>query len=229
MMSILTNKNIIIVIMGFIIASFILFEFEGCKNKKNQSDIHEVLSDSLHKTINKLGQEIATKKLLYATVSQLKSMRLDEKDSLLKIIKNTTNSSTISSTALVEKTIYDDKIKTIVEKGTKEIKGDTVYMYPIYRASWDSKWRKGNIYASKDSVECRDTIINQLSINTEYIRDHFWTSKYPVVSVLNSNPHTKTIDLANFTIDKEHGKQSRFLIFLEGIAVGFIGYKLLLK
>ena len=87
MIKLITNKDFLLVMMALSIAVLLFIEFEGCNKRKVDADIHKAMTDSLHKTINKLGQETAVKKLLFATISQLKTMHLEAKDSLLILIK----------------------------------------------------------------------------------------------------------------------------------------------
>lgn len=222
------SKNFLIILLSVALAVLLLFHVEGCNKRIEQESINKSLSDTLHKTINKLGQELAYKKLILGTFAQLKSINTD-KDSLLKQLKNSVDKNTLSSTELVNTTVTHTSTKTIVLEGTKEIHHDTVFVYPIYKAAWHTKWTSGNVYASKDSVQARDTTINEFELKTEYKRDHFYTGRYPVVSVLNKNPNTKTLDVASFHLKEDAGKQSRVVVFIEGVIAGFIGYNLIKK
>lgn len=223
------SKNTLIIILFGVIAIFALIHLDGCHKIKAQADMIDQVNDSLHKTVNKLGQEVAYKRLIVGNLSMLRAVNLSYKDSLLRLIQVSVDKNTIEKTNVVSRTVEDIKAKSVVYKVDTVKKGGLTILYPTYRASWDTKWRKGSVTASRDSVECRDTIINQFDITTEYKRDHLWTSRYPVVEVINRNPHTRTLDVASFHLKHDAGKQSRLVVFLEGVLVGGVAYVVLKK
>lgn len=228
-MSYFFSKNALIILLFGIITVLAIIHLDGCHKIKSQADMINQVNDSLHKTVNKLGQEVAFRKLIVGNLNMLRSVNFSYKDSLLMMIRKTADKNTIEKTGIVNQTINDTKVKSITYKVDTIKKGSLTILYPTYRASWDTKWRKGSVVASRDSIECRDTIINQFDITTEYKRDHFWSSRYPIVEVLNRNPHTKTLDVASFHLKQDAGKQSRLVVFLEGVLAGGVAYMILKK
>lgn len=224
------KTKIALIIQLLVIICLTIFLFKGCQEKKQIANLYNASQGTLTKSINKLGQERSTRKLLVGTVSELKNLK-NINDSTIKILQNTVDNNTISATILIDKTtIYGSK-KSVVDTTHEQVVkiNNKIYVYPTYSDSINSKWARGWIEANKDSIKWRFISFNEFDIKAEYKRDHFWTAKYPIVSVLNKNPHTETINMNSFVLDKDKSKQSRLVVFLEGVLVGTATYIILKK
>lgn len=231
------NKNIIVLIQMvciLIVGGLYINSCNRIKEMQHESkqliNMKSAIEDTLHKSVNKLGQELSYKKLLIGTISQLKNSS-SNKDSTIDILKKMVDSKTISATVLISKTSISGGNKSIIDTTREQSinKDGKIYVYPTYTDTINSKWAKGWITANKDSIKYKMTLLNEFDIKTEYKRDNFWKSKYPIISVLNKNPNTETINVNNFTLDKEKKKQSRLLVFLEGAIIGTATYMIFIK
>lgn len=202
-----------------IIVILCLFMYNGCNERKQLASNVDAMNDSLHISVNKLGQEKATTLLLVGGYETL----LKSKDSTIRKLGAITNKHTIASTVINNHTTNEGTTKT-------QIVYDTLYLgvkerdtiFPTYKTAWKERWSEGTITATKDSISRSVTFYNEFNIVQSFEKESglkgFFKPRVAKVSVTNLNPNTKTDALASYT--KPLPKQHRWVYVVGGILAG---------
>jgi hypothetical protein len=216
---------LVILFSACIILALLLLR--SCDKADDFEDLYSASQDSLHKTVNKLGQETTKTALLYGEFDNFKKITKNTQDSILKRLGEMVDKNTISAIILQNRTRERGSSSTITTGRDTVIKNDTVFIYPEYSASWSERWSKGTIKANKDSV-IRDIIsMNEFEIKQKWERQKFLSPKQAIIEVLNKNPNTETVNLKSFTLKPP--KRNTALKIAGGIGIGFLAGILLFK
>ena len=216
--------NICLLVACILLSLFLWRSCNKIKENKNFMSLYEVSQDSLHKTVNKLGQETTTTALLYGDVANFKKL-ISSKDSTLRKLQAIANKKTISAT------IINNSTSNTVGTNTTVVGKDTVFIdnkiliYPEYSSKFEDKWQKINTIANKDTIITEYVVYNEFTIEQKFVKKHWYSSKTPQISIFNTNPHTRTIDTKSFAI--KPNKSNKLKNFLIGAAVGAGGILLL--
>lgn len=213
-----------------ILLSFFLYK--GCGDSIDTSkyipkELFDASQDSLHKSVNSLGQEETKTKLLTGSVEDLKKLSSSKDSSIQKLLK-LVNKKTIGATILSNTTSNIISSSTISHsKDTIRIKGNDslVYVYPEYTLKRDSsRWEDISAKANKDSFSIHYKIFNEYNIvqhdSTIKVPGRWLKQHVQYVDVKNLNPKTKTRELKSFMLQPPKKHQGR--TFLAGVGVGII-------
>lgn len=226
-------KYITGLLLAIIIALIILLQ-HSCNREGDLSNMLSQSKDTLHKVINKLGQELTTTMELNGSIGDLKKMN-SQKDSTLKKLQDLVDKNTASATIIDNKTISSGSGKTSISidpKGTI-VKHDTishidsVFVYPTYKTNYKSSWDSVNIVAKKDSIKVNYVVYNEFEIKKEWVSKGFFKPKVLEIQVLNKNPNTVTLNLKSFT--EAEPKKSHWIDWVIGGLIGGAGVWLLHK
>lgn len=226
------TKYITPLLIGIIIALCVLLQ-NACNKSTQLSEMVSAANDTLHNTINKLGQEQTTTADLRGSVSDLKSLN-SSKDSTIKKLQQIVDKNTSSATVLFSKTSSSSTTATVVTKiNTVTVivdrpvirhdtvfQIDTVYKYPTYRTITKSRWDSISAVANKDSFKIDYTVYNEFDLKTEWQSQGIFKPKKCIASVLNNNPKTKTLEFKTFEF--EAPKHRRWVDWLEGAGAAAI-------
>lgn len=213
----------------FFVSLFFIFLFwKQCGTIEDQRG-YKALSiakdDSLHTYKNREGLNIAERKLLSGTISQLKELHLSDSSKLAKLINKNTLSATVlnttTSASITSATVIEYKTDTLVKCDTS--------CYPVYNTDYYTRWEHMQVLAGKDSVRVNYQVYNEFEIVQENRKEGPWyhRSTIPYIMVKNNNPRTATTALNSFAITTPKPKRGRWLII--GLAAGFIGGTYLVK
>ena len=191
---------------------------KSCNKIKEQQNFQDLLTesqDSLHKTHNKLGQEVASKELLYGTIDNFKKIHFADSSNLGKLQKMVDKLS-ISVTVLQTSTAGTDKGNTVIITKHDTVKIDNkIMVFPEYAYKDSSKWQKFDIVARHDSTTVKYKVYNEFDVKSEWVSQGFLKKKKATIMVTNINPNTTTRDIQNFTVDPPKNS------VLKSAAVGF--------
>jgi|GEM_PF-2693363 hypothetical protein len=188
------------------------------KDQENFQSMYNEANDSLRKTHNKLGQEIATKELLYGSVSNLKKLHFADSTNEYKLQKQVDNL-TMSVTILQNTTSGNDKgVTSILVKHDTVIVDHEKVIYPEYKTKFTNKWEDFDVLAKHDTTIITYKIFNEFDIKSEWKSQGLFKPKKAMIMVTNINPHTETKDIQNFTV--EQPKNSRLKNILVGVGIG---------
>lgn len=201
----LTNntKNLIIILLLLFVmglGAIIVFRKDSISIKN-----YEAIIDSLHTERDNMGRQTAT----------IKALQFENEKAFTKIA---TNDSTIKwlqgvvkdfkgqvSSAVVAAlgTIDFGGSGTTILPGDAVLLRDTIRLYPKYKTSWDEKWSKGEILATKDSIFRNIKIRNEMEMvigEPKKGLKYLFKSPEFEVSIKNNNPNTETKELRSFTV-----------------------------
>lgn len=233
-------KYIITGLFGIIIVLLILLQ-GSCNKSKHMNDIYAESTDSLHKTINKLGQEQTTTLTLRGAVSDLSKLN-DSKDSTLRKLKAIVDKKTATATVLTNTTsgtISSPTTFTFISSKTPLAKQDSakscnpIKIYPTYSTHYKSRWDSVSAIATKDSFNIKYEVYNEFDLKTEWKSGKWYRPKdwfKPAIceaSVLNKNPNTKTLEFKTFNF--EAPKHNRWIDWVIGAAGATVVYSVIKK
>ena len=212
-----------IVLLGVCLLFAFLY-YKGCNGKDDgiSQEMYDASQDSLHKTINSLGQEETKTKLLVGSVDDLKKLSSSKDSSIQRLIK-LVNKKTISASVISNTTSNTTSSATISHaRDTIRGKGkdSLIYIYPEYTKRDSNKWEQIYAKANKDSFTINYKIFNEFAFKQEWekqkVKGKLFKQKVAMAKITNLNPHTETRELKSFVV--EPPKQKRLGI---GASVGY--------
>lgn len=200
------------------------FLFKSCQKNEDSEQFKKMYAasqDSLRTYVTKDGLHAAEINVLSGSVSNLKSL-IAGTDSALRRLQKIVDKNTTSATILLSATHNIGSSHTQILPGDTIRKDSLVYVYPNYITTWNEKWSKGKITATKDSV-FRDFITyNDFELKQEWekqkVEGKWFRQKVLVSSVVNKNPATETINMKSFAL--EAPKKHKLLTYAAGFATG---------
>ena len=205
-----------------VIAILILLLNRSCrKNERfdNMQNIYSAINDTLVKTRNELGQEVASKQALFGDITTFKRM-IGVKDSTVLALQKLVNKHTHTATILnTTSTIHTaGATDTIVLRDTVHINDSTTIVYPEYKKIFTNKWYWANVSSNKDSTILKFQVFNEFDIIHEWKRSSIFKQKSLLIQVTNKNPYTETNNIQSFVVKQK--KSNKLLIFAGGITIG---------
>lgn len=202
---------------------------KSCNKNKDYEGFEEMYNasmDSLHKERDKLGREKTTTALLYGDVESLKKLNAS-KDSTLAKLQKLVNKHTISATVFSTSTGNTVSSGTMVKTETIIVKGDSVFIYPVYSTKFKNRWEDFDITADRDTFLISYKVFNEYEYKQEFKRQGFLKPRAPVVSVTNQNPNTETLELKSFAVkpDKRSRWKNIAIGAVAGLAAGYVIFK----
>ncbi|AHK11393.1 hypothetical protein F132_47 [Flavobacterium sp. phage 1/32] len=192
-----TFKNRIGIILGVVLLFILLmgqctaFKLKS-ENKRLQSNI-EALNDSVKYTKNKIGTITASKKAIEATEKELKN-QVWLKDEKLK--KLTEEFSQLKSATKIKTIVTIEKIPVPYP--------DTIPCIFDKKINVKEKWYNFKVTSTQKGLTIDSLMIpNEQYIITGMKSDGFFKPKYLNISVTNTNPFIKTIDVQTQVIKIE--------------------------
>lgn len=209
------NKTSIILAIALLVMLFLYWD--GCNDTKQYEAMYNASNDTLHKTINELGQEKTTTALLHSSISDLKKIHASD-SSALKKLKDMVTNQTISATYLSNVTGNTIGSETTIASADTVWKDSIAYVYPEYRDTISNKWENFVMAANRDSFKLDYKVFNEYQYHQYWKKNGLFKRKTPEVSVINLNPHTETKELKAFTLKEDKGNRLRDALI--GAAVG---------
>ncbi len=196
-----------------------LFLRNGCEKSDTFEKMLRASTDTLHKTRNKLHQEITTTTLLYGNIEDFKKIHFADSSAIGKL-QQLVNKFTISATYLSDVTGNSVSLatQTVIMHDTI-FKDGIKYLYPEYQDSISNRWEKFKIRASKDSIHLDYKVFNEFDLKQEWKNNGLFKRKTPEVTILNLNPHTETLELKTFTVKEDKTNRLRDMLIGAAMAV----------
>lgn len=215
----------ILLIVCVVLAFFLSSTCNKIKKGKQFESMYVASQDTLHKTRNALGQEVAVKDLLYGDVSNFKKL-IAGKDSTLAKLQKIVDRKTISATVLDNSTSNEIHSHTNTITGHDTIrKHDTLFVYPEYSTIFKNRWEDFNVKANRDTFLIDYKVFNEFEIEQKFekqkVKGYIFKQDVPVIQVTNSNPNTVTNDVQSFNVSPP--KNSSLKKILVGVGVGLVG------
>lgn len=157
--------------------------------------INAAMGDSLHITTNKLGQEVASRKVFQSSAEFFKRQVRSASDSLVMKLMAEINRSTVSNSHFITSTSSTDSTSKVT---TSYASGDSCN--PIYRGNYISAWDSVNIRASRDKIVFSYVVYNEFKVEQFLKRRGLFKQPDLTVSVTNLNPNTRTLGLQSFHV-----------------------------
>lgn len=157
----------------------------------------QIATDSLRRTTDALGREIATRKTLESSRKDLLAA-LDNQDSTIIALKQLVRSERRAKAALIAQvsTVDSGTVETVYVMESDTITKDSiVYVYPRYVSEWAEEWSAGKIVASKDSISRDITHYDKYEVMERYVPNGLLRPGYYEVSWKSLNPNTQVIDM----------------------------------
>lgn len=198
-------KNALIVILAVLLIAIFT-------SKVNDSKYHDELEasllDSLKITHNKLGQEVAYKRVINAKYSDLKRLaRSNNKEikELASIVDRKTQSATIIRNHV--EFIHVGKVDTIYI--------DSLTGMPVYNKIYSDKWIDYKIVAGSDSILLSLKVRNEYQYKYQWIRKNIFHKYVLNFESKSLNPYSHTDEIISYSAKE---KASRFGI---GFCLGY--------
>ena len=209
--------NFILTIICIFLAIFL---FRSCKENEENIELFNASQDTLRQSRNELNQQVTKITIMQGQVKDLKRLN-SSKDSTLKKLQALVDRKTNSATVIGTVTHNSGSSGTVITFETPIHTHDISFsgkvcpcdslihdtIYPIYSTQWNERWSKGKIIANKDSI-IRDVItFNEFSITEKWEREKWYKEKKLVLTIVNSNPQTETVELKTFRVTQKKGKK----------------------
>jgi opacity protein-like surface antigen len=182
------REIISLMLMAYIIMSLMA----KCQSDNYRDNMESFLLDSLHKTTNKLGQEISSRKVLKESYSDLKRQARSSNDEI-KRLKSIVDKKTQTAVIIKNHTIIKEIAKT-----------DTIYKdvlgWPIYKTDKKDRWKEYSIVSGRDSTTLNIKLLNEYEIK------HQWKKSHLELTVKNLNPNTYTDNIISYTVQERKKK-----------------------
>jgi len=196
----------ILLLIGFLV--LLTLYLRKSKQANEYNDNNKTLADSLHTSLDRNNEQIAT----IRSFSVLKASDLSQivtKDSTINLLKHFVDSLQKAKTRVVTATV----VKTVtVESGSSKtrilnkpvnlldsVKNRITY-WPVYFSQWNEKWSYGSITATKDSITRNIHIHNEYETSVNYTRKNIFSPWIPTVMIKNINPYSTTTDLRSVLV-----------------------------
>ena len=214
------SSRSISLVLGLIIGVMIIFQYRSCQKTRSSENILRAQNDELKTYRNKLGQQVAERKVFDADYASMKQL-INSKDSLVRELAKMVNKNTLAATIFTGKTSTSNVSKTETSsKADTIVKEDTVFVYAEYKTSVANEWEEYTISANKDSISLQHTTFNKFSIEQKYVNDGFLKPKAIDFKITNYNPNTITVDARSYLLHPKKEGRGIWLIgsFLAGFA-----------
>lgn len=213
------NKWTVYIILLFLIYVFVVQKERAALETK--VSLYEGAQDTLKLERNKYGQQEGEIEMLVAS-NEKYLLDMESRDStiikLQSVVKDYKGKLSSASVIGVSTTSGGTTTTIITRVDTVRSPLGEVTVYPTYQTSWDTRWSKGFIIATKDTIQRQDSIRNEFEITQGFKkRNGLFKPRVPVVNIKNLNPNTVTNELRSFTLKEE---QKRFSIGV-GIMHGY--------
>jgi hypothetical protein len=208
-----------------VIALLILFNLKGCYDSDKELKKHAKLwgykeqmylhnEETLVRDTTEKGEELVTQRTLAVT----KGSELEK-----ALIENTRLKNIKSQIKVVTKTEVRDvfiPFSTIDSSGVDSIPGSKAPR--VFRV--DNKWYgiSGKVLSNGVNIDSL-YFNNEISVTVGYKKDkgmkHLFQKPYPVVEVVNANPHSKVGELYNVTVEPKPKKFYQRDLFKVGVGM----------
>lgn len=198
--------NRTIVLSGAILA-LITIQFKSCSELSEYKRSFQASQDTIAKTRNKLGQEIAEKSAIIA-FNEREFLRIQYKDSSLQALQKIVKSfegKLSTAISIANKTNSIGNSPTKVTDDQILTRNDTVFVFPKYTSNWNDEWDEGQIIAQKDTIFRSIQIKNKYEL-TVGKSNHWFKKNESQVKVLNLNPNTTTQEINAFQVQSQQKK-----------------------
>lgn len=204
------------------VAFLLIIYFDTCNDKKQAQNVLKFTQDSLHTTINKLGQQTAENEALQATYGDFKIAN----DYRFKELQSFVDKHTTSAELIKIQTTDKGTTATAATPHDTIFKNDTCFIFPEYTTSWCDSFSQGTIRANRDSIFHDFTTNNILKVKQE-IKGCWFCKKSINTSVTNENPHTRTTQLQSYKAIEKHNSaiNNTTIGFVGGLILGFLIFK----
>lgn len=183
------------------------------KKDEQQTKEYSAMSDTLKRTRNSLGQQVAKISLIQSQ-SAKDFLKLKTQDSTILTLQNEVkaNQKRLGDQGaiidLYTKTggKFTGKTDSIIFSKSKDTSSNIVYLYPTYKSHIvKAPWIVADITASKDSTTFIPQITNQFSVvlGAETAKKgifHIFDNPIPFAEVTDLNPYTTTSKLRAFQV-----------------------------
>lgn len=220
------NKITSFLFIAVIAFIFIILKVNSCskyKDKYNEtSSLLTALNDTLKAYRDIDNHHIASIYVMEGTIKELKSLKAKDSSEIVrlkKIIDKKTNSAVIVTTS----TTGNVNSGTIITKiDTIRIDTCNTIVYPTYATTFENKWEKFNVIATKDSFNIKYKVFNDFEIVEKVETKGIWPfeKKNTLIEIKNNNPNTETITMRSFKVKQNKPKRLNWL--LSGVAAGAI-------
>lgn len=205
-----------LVILGFIILSFIGGLFVMYKKKQPVINENKNLIESLNDTVKTWRDKDS---LSHSKISTLQTARVKDfltiqsKDKVIQDLQTVVSKNKNrlgeqgSVTNFTSTTKADITIPTKIEND-KEIKTEnkSVYIYPTYRGDFNlNGWITGSVVANKDSIKLKPVIRNKYSLIIGE-EGKFLQKKKPFGEIINYNPYTESDTVRVYQVKDNRAK-----------------------
>lgn len=167
----------------------------GCNQTsiREYESVNAALQDSLHHTVNKLGQEVASRKVFQSSAAFFQRQLRASDDSAIQRLIAAIDKSTISASQIRTATAGIDSISSVMASGDS--------CNPVYQGSFRSRWDSISVTASRNRITFGYEVYNEFAIEQSLKSRGWFRQPDLLVSVTNLNPHTRTIDLQSFHVN----------------------------
>lgn len=215
----LKERHYLIVIAALIAVIFFL---RSCNGDGEMKDLYEAAQDSLVQYRNENGEQVSKIALMTAE-SERAFLQMKTSDSTILKLQDQVREykgKLIAATRIITVTGSEGNTVTTITKF------DTIenVVYPQYETTWQDKWQKGYIHATKDSIYREIKLFNEFAINIGFERQGFLKRRIGTVSVVNLNPYTETTELRSFHLDKQ--KRIFSIGLIAGYGISLSNYKI---
>ena len=209
------------IIVGTVVALVVIICALALKMRQmKQQDIQAMQSVQLTNTIltkhrNKLSQEVAEYKASQFTIQQLSAINDSNVQALRKSVSYWKG--LVSHTAIFLST--SDTLKMAVHDTVYKT-GDSTEHARVF--SWNDEWLILHGLVTAKSAKVSYSLMNKLTVDYFWKRDHWWTKQYLAGSVTQANPNTVTDKVVQFTVIRPTTKwyEKWWLHFLLGAGAG---------
>lgn len=161
-------------------------------------------SDSLNYYKDQWGREVAAKKVVVATVEDLKQ-NLVESDTLIKLMKRQLSRATDNITVLKQQVAAAGSLPSTATGRDTVRRDDTIYVYPEYTVHREDSLVDIDITANSDFVHYSFKATNYATIEQKWRKKGFLGlgGRELFIEVGNSNPYIHTERLQSFKATKK--------------------------
>lgn len=191
------DKAIVFIVGAFV--ALLWMNFQNCNRNAPVSAENVVKRD---RTVDLYGREI----IRLRVERQAAAAAVNNRDSVIRAMSNAKTEAVVRvETKTVERVVVKTEVVSV---------GDTV---KAYTGKWNDRWSVGDVWVNKDSIKATFYVFNQLGISVEK-RRRLWKPDEAVVTVMNYNPHTVSVNESAFVV-KERPKRW-WMWLLSGVVVG---------
>lgn len=195
------KRNYLILALAVVLILLIGLELKTCNAKKSQEQILIAVTDTLHKVREKNGAQLSHIENLESSRDALLHINAAN-DAALVQLQQLVKKNSHANFAVVARVVTHDTgtTRTIVTAGDTVRTDSVMYLYPDYSTTWNEKWSKGSICASRDSIYRTISFVNDFEIWQQDKGLGLFKPKQSTVYFRSLNPLSDTQELRSFSI-----------------------------